>query len=431
MSFGLFPSARGIEGGLRIGMMLEDRKDRKEDRMLAREDRARRHEMENLNKQLATMNLERLMDTQFREQARDRLNAARYEADRIEERKKAGEQVSREDAERVRRAGVEALDFAFQDFINLNAEPGQRKHLDGWVISQDGKMAVPRLRIENEGMDPYMAPMTPFHSKEDQTVLTIPVEDAAGSIDFVSKLIDEIDSRLVGLGDRSPIERRDAARQAQAAEELHQRRRGEAREDKQWEWENKPTDSADWALTSLGDGRFVQHNKRTGETRVPTPEELESILAGGGGSGTQNAKRYEEMRSLGVPDEVARGVAYGVYKTVSDPVLGTTMIVDLATGQPVGGFEIVRDADGRATGVEWKSQVQQPRPAPARVEGAQQSMGLMWPSGDQGLGVGEARRPPPGAPQQQGAPRTAINPQTGERLILQNGQWVPMTEVQR
>lgn len=431
MSFGLFPSARGIEGGLRIGMMLEDRKDRKEDRMLAREDRARRHEMENLNKQLATMNLERLMDSQFREQARDRLYQAQYAAQSLHDRAKAGEQITPEQMREVQQMANSTIDFVMRDFINQGNEPGQVKHFDGWVIGQDGKTAVPRLRIENEGMDPYMAPMTPNRTKDDQTVMSFPVEDAANVIPFLTGLIDEIDGKLVGVGDRGPIERRDAARQAQAAEELHQRRRGEAREDKMWEWENKPTDSADWALTSLGDGRFVQHNKRTGETRVPTPEELESILAGGGGSGTQNAKRYEEMRSLGVPDEVARGVAYGVYKTVSDPVLGTTMIVDLATGQPVGGFEIVRDADGRATGVEWKSQVQQPRPAPARVEGAQQSMGLMWPSGDQGLGVGEARRPPPGAPQQQGAPRTAINPQTGERLILQNGQWVPMTEVQR
>ena len=42
---------------------------------------------------------------------------------------------------------------------------------------------------------------------------------------------------------------------------------------------------ADWAVTSLGDGRFVQHNKRTGETRPH-----EGLGAGSPGSGSSGAK---------------------------------------------------------------------------------------------------------------------------------------------
>lgn len=52
-----------------------------------------------------------------------------------------------------------------------------------------------------------------------------------------------------------------------------------------------------------------------------------------------NHKRYEELRAQGLPENVARGIAYGSYKTVNDPATGATTIIDVATGTEVGSYQ--------------------------------------------------------------------------------------------
>src|SRR3546814_12758627 len=42
------------------------------------------------------------------------------------------------------------------------------------------------------------------------------------------------------------------------------------------------TGKSAWGVTSLGDGRFIMYNKQTGERRVPTAEEMQSLGGGGG-----------------------------------------------------------------------------------------------------------------------------------------------------
>lgn len=51
---------------------------------------------------------------------------------------------------------------------------------------------------------------------------------------------------------------------------------------------------------------------------------------------TNSGREYQEMLQLGVPEPVAQGIAYGTYKTVSDPASGATLIIDLRSNQPVG-----------------------------------------------------------------------------------------------
>lgn len=54
---------------------------------------------------------------------------------------------------------------------------------------------------------------------------------------------------------------------------------------------------------------------------------------------TNDAKQYQEMLNLGVPENVARGVAYGTIKSVKDQYGMESAFVDLGTGQVIGQLD--------------------------------------------------------------------------------------------
>ncbi|MGY8872237.1 MAG: hypothetical protein ACKVJE_17510 [Pseudomonadales bacterium] len=93
-------------------------------------------------------------------------------------------------------------------------------------------------------------------------------------------------------------------------------------------WLAKP-DAGEWK--SGGDG--LLYNGKTGESK--------QVGRAGGGKPTNSAKKYQELIDLGTPDDVAKGVAYGTMKSVSDPNSGSTVVIDLTTNQPIGGFQPV------------------------------------------------------------------------------------------
>lgn len=420
MSFGLYPSARGIESGVRLGLMIDERNDRKADRETAKEDR-------DLARSLQTMNLNRLMDDEFRRESLNRLNAAQHAVESLNQRIAAGERPAPNEVERVRQVYSDSINYSMGDFINQNAKPGTRKLFESWIPTDHNTM-VPRLRIESEDGSSYMAPMTPNRSEDDQTVMEFPMEDVEELIPWLQGVIGEIEQSRIKQGDTGPIEAGRASRSAHAE-------RMARREDKQWEWENKPgQESADWAITSLGNGRFVMYNKRTGERRAPTEQEMAQFGAGDQ-SGMKDSDRRAQYRlaieRLMPSNDVAmmniirdyqrqHGEEEGLSRWAQeyadfpsyDQWVRQNYGVDIYTGE--------RDPN-------WRSPLApQPERDPARTARAQEGAGLMWPGArDDGLGVGEARRSAPQAAPQ-AAPPVAVNPQTGERLILQNGQWVPM-----
>lgn len=71
-----------------------------------------------------------------------------------------------------------------------------------------------------------------------------------------------------------------------------------------------------------------------------------------GGTGTSNAQRAEEMIERGFPRNIAEGIAYGSFRQVTDPS-GLSLVIDMRTNRPVGGFTFERDAEGRM-GVRWQ-----------------------------------------------------------------------------
>lgn len=73
--------------------------------------------------------------------------------------------------------------------------------------------------------------------------------------------------------------------------------------------------------------RFVPKNQAIGQP-------------GKGQSPTANRKKYEELIDMGVPEEAARGTAYGLYQEVKD-MRGNPMLINLEDGGLVGSM--VRD----------------------------------------------------------------------------------------
>jgi len=149
----------------------------------------------------------------------------------------------------------------------------------------------------------------------------------------------------------------------------------------------------DWQVVESGAGdgqmekQLVNMNTATPATTVSRLGERYAQFApkagGGGGGGSSAAQKYQEMLKLNFPEQVARGVAYGTFKTISDPATGSTTIVDIENNREIGRMAPTDPND--AFGVQqWQ------------------------PTG------------------QQQAPVTATNPQTGERLELRGNQWVPV-----
>lgn len=92
----------------------------------------------------------------------------------------------------------------------------------------------------------------------------------------------------------------------------------------------------------------------------------ENVATIKGDSGTNSQKKYQELKQMGVPDQIALGSAYGMIKSVHDPATGATVLVDINTGRSVGRLRQADPANFRSP-FEWESYVQgqQGEPAPS------------------------------------------------------------------
>lgn len=76
-----------------------------------------------------------------------------------------------------------------------------------------------------------------------------------------------------------------------------------------------------------------------------------------GGKPTTNKKKYQEMLSLGVPEQVAKGVAYGTFKTITDQSSGGQVVVDISTGEEIGAFVPEDSSKPFDSKMVWKSSI--------------------------------------------------------------------------
>jgi len=78
-----------------------------------------------------------------------------------------------------------------------------------------------------------------------------------------------------------------------------------------------------------------------------------------GGNGSGSSKKYQEMLGIGFPEQIARGISYGSFKTVTDPASGSSMIIDVENNREIGRMVPV-DPSKPFGKMEWLSANQQP-----------------------------------------------------------------------
>lgn len=83
----------------------------------------------------------------------------------------------------------------------------------------------------------------------------------------------------------------------------------------------------------------------------------------GGGKPSSNALKQRELEAQGVPTQIARGLAYGAIKQVSDG-MGNVVLIDYASGQVMGQMKI----DARTKAATWIPS--QPTASTAALDGA-------------------------------------------------------------
>lgn len=110
-----------------------------------------------------------------------------------------------------------------------------------------------------------------------------------------------------------------------------------------------------------------------------TPEYRDFMAAGGKSpESTAKAQQIARMEGIGVPRNVAIGIADGVYKADRHPVTGELQVVDMSTGRPIYG------------GPQQRRQEQTPQPVP--FTGGSQQFGQQFENAPASFGLEGAAR---------------------------------------
>lgn len=199
----------------------------------------------------------------------------------------------------------------------INKGEGGHKRIAAVYPGQQPGTLVFDLEVTPENGAAYRAPVTKGRDTKGEDVLQVSIGD--------------ISEQLAGYAQFNQLTSSPAFRN----------RVGEFAKQRGW---IKPTVKTPKTWSRLND--TTVYNSADGSTREVSGQQA------GTGKPTTNKKKYNEMIGMGVPDEVARGVAYGTYKQVSDPESGTSALIDISTGQPVGAFVASYPDDPRSP-MQW------------------------------------------------------------------------------
>lgn len=75
-----------------------------------------------------------------------------------------------------------------------------------------------------------------------------------------------------------------------------------------------------------------------GQTLQNQFNHMQKLMGPGKDDRTTSMKKTQELMNMGVPPEIASGMAYGAFRQQTDPSTGMTMVIDVRTGQPIGGM---------------------------------------------------------------------------------------------
>lgn len=171
----------------------------------------------------------------------------------------------------------QALNRVYADEINKGGPKNAYKEIaDVWPTENGVSFD---LKVTRPDGSTYIAPMTsPNRDEKDTQVAAVPWDTLFTDIKARKAAIDLVRGRRVGLGDTAPLTALQTA-------ETKQVERQQGLEDFVFKEDYKRrsgTGKSAWGVTSLGDGRFIMYNKQTGERRVPTAEEMQSLGGAGG-----------------------------------------------------------------------------------------------------------------------------------------------------
>jgi len=184
----------------------------------------------------------------------------------------------------------QALNRMYGPMINQGGPKNVHKQVVDLHPTNYGVMV--ELELTRPDRSTYRKPMTtPNRDEKDTQVAHFPWDAVYQDLAERRAAINFVRGGRVAYGDTAPL----TALQTAEAKQAERQQGLEDYERKQQIKSRYATSGAGksaWDVTSLGDGRFVMYNKQTGERRLPTAEEIQSL--GGGGGNVQTVTFTDE-----------------------------------------------------------------------------------------------------------------------------------------
>jgi len=185
----------------------------------------------------------------------------------------------------------QALNRMYGPMINQGGPKNVHKQVVDLHPTNYGVMV--ELELTRPDRSTYRKPMTtPNRDEKDTQVAHFPWDAVYQDLAERRAAINFVRGGRVAYGDTAPL----TALQTAEAKQAERQQGLEDYERKQQIKSRYATSGAGksaWDVTSLGDGRFVMYNKQTGERRLPTAEEIQSL--GGGGGKVQTVTFTDDM----------------------------------------------------------------------------------------------------------------------------------------
>jgi hypothetical protein len=309
---------QGIERGIRLGIAMDENERRKQESADMKKTREQ-------NQLLTQMQIDSLNDQNERQKALRSINETLYHLASIKSNPK--EYVKRLQADPESAAVAdESINTVGQMLVDSRGiDDGLKREFAGFTPTPDGRMMV-NLRVTRPDGTVYEPPLTENGSTDpNDPVLAFTIDDLGQLTSALNSEIQRLESRAVGLGDTSPMQRRQA---------------GIARN-------QDIADKKDMLKYEYG---------------LKTGLEKEKAKAKKGISGlgdSTKAKHQAELEAQDIPREAARAIAYGTARPIKDEYGMTTALVDISTGKTMGS--LAEDDDGNMKYVpnpEWSKKGQ-------------------------------------------------------------------------
>ncbi|MEL0587108.1 MAG: hypothetical protein AAES65_19840 [Candidatus Thiodiazotropha sp. (ex. Lucinoma kazani)] len=194
---------QGLERGLRMGIALDENQRRNEDAISIRKSRKQ-------NQLLTQMQIEQLKDTKERQKVLNATNETLYHLTSLKNNPKEYMAQLESDPDTASVAD-ESINRVGQTIVDARGlDDGLKREFAGFTPTPDGRLMV-NLRVTRPDGSVYEPPLTENGSTDpDDPVMAFTIDDLGGLTSALNAEIRGLEGKAVGLGDTSPIKRRQA-----------------------------------------------------------------------------------------------------------------------------------------------------------------------------------------------------------------------------